>query len=545
MKTASGLAPGDWLDRLQKRLGPRYVLAIAAMASLVVLGFTVINLALVSLFYGSVSTGVALRVGGLAVAVDIVGILLTLWAIRPSIRLLARWATDGYPGALAREAWETAVQIPRRVATRGVVIVMLVQVPTFVYGASQLHAGAGAVPVIFVAALETVAAAGLLIALLCERMLQPVVRRALGRLPSDFVPAGPAFSLRAKLLVGLPIVNVMTGILAAGLARGSAGPTAQLAVAAGASLAVSMTVSLILTASLSRSLRAPVDELVDATGRVGMGDLDTHIPPLTSDELGTLTGRFNRMVTELRDSIEQLRAAQARIVAASDEARRQVERDLHDGAQQQLVLVNLKLGLAKKKLADDPAAAEAALEEARGDAERALAQLRDLAHGIYPQVLTSDGLPGALAEAAKQAAIPASVDCDGAGRYPPDLEAAVYFCCQEALQNAAKHAGLRARASVTLSQADGELRFAVADDGAGFDATAASESSGLQNMADRIGALGGELTIDSAPGNGTTVSGIVNVASEDDEPGHPSASSSSPHVSGRTKRGDRMRIGSP
>jgi signal transduction histidine kinase len=142
-------------------------------------------------------------------------------------------------------------------------------------------------------------------------------------------------------------------------------------------------------------------------------------------------------------------------------------------------------------------------------AQRALAELRDLAHGIYPAVLQNDGLPGALAEAAERAAIPATLQCDGAGRYPPELEAAVYFCCLEALQNAAKHAGDGAQAKVELSHRNSALVFAVADDGRGFDATNAPPSAGLQNMTDRIGALGGSLLIDSAPGRGTNVTGTI------------------------------------
>jgi signal transduction histidine kinase len=118
-------------------------------------------------------------------------------------------------------------------------------------------------------------------------------------------------------------------------------------------------------------------------------------------------------------------------------------------------------------------------------------------------------LPAALKEAARRSALTAEVNCQALTRYPSRLEAAVYFCCLEALQNAAKHAGQRARATISLADQDGVLRFAVADDGAGFDIPSATASAGLQNMADRIGALGGELRVDSTPGRGTTVSGLV------------------------------------
>jgi signal transduction histidine kinase len=175
------------------------------------------------------------------------------------------------------------------------------------------------------------------------------------------------------------------------------------------------------------------------------------------------------------------------------------------------MLVNLKLGLLERKLADDPAALEGLVAESRADLDRALDELRDLAHGIYPQVLTSDGLAGALAEAVEQAPMAAELECDGARRYAPELEAAIYFCCLEALQNAAKHAGANARAAVALREVGDALAFEVADDGVGFDAASANGSAGLQNMADRIGALGGELRVESTPGVGTRVAGSVPV----------------------------------
>ena len=203
----------------------------------------------------------------------------------------------------------------------------------------------------------------------------------------------------------------------------------------------------------------------------------------------------------------------ARIVAASDESRRRVERDLHDGAQQNLVLLNLKLGQIERAAAGNPEL-KPLIAESRAELERALGELRDLAHGIYPQVLTSDGLAAALSEASANSAIRVTIESNGAGRYPVEIEAAAFFCCLEALQNASKHAGEGASVTVSLSETDGELRFEVADDGIGFDPASVNGSAGLQNMADRIGALGGELAVDSAPGSGTRVSGSVPVTGE-------------------------------
>jgi signal transduction histidine kinase len=228
---------------------------------------------------------------------------------------------------------------------------------------------------------------------------------------------------------------------------------------------------------------------------------------------------FNEMLAGLRERerlrghnvelIDELRASRERIVASADAERRRLERDLHDGAQQQLVLTGLKLGLARRQIDTDPETAGTTLDEIRMDLDRALAELRDLAHGIYPAQLQSDGLPGALRDAVDRAAISSQLHCDATGRYPPEVEAAIYFCCLEALQNAAKHAGEGAHATVRLADDGSVIRFEVTDDGPGFDVAEAASSHGIQNMTDRIGALGGELKIESVPGQGTKVLAVV------------------------------------
>jgi signal transduction histidine kinase len=155
-------------------------------------------------------------------------------------------------------------------------------------------------------------------------------------------------------------------------------------------------------------------------------------------------------------------------------------------------------------------AADAMLPEAREELKDSVAELRDLAHGLYPQLLESEGLPGALRDAAQRSTANVEVHCNGAGRYPAEIEAAVYFCCLEALQNAIKHAGPDARIELELGEDAGSLRFQVADDGRGFARTNGRPAgAGLQNMADRLGALGGDLLVSSRPGLGTTVCGTV------------------------------------
>jgi signal transduction histidine kinase len=206
--------------------------------------------------------------------------------------------------------------------------------------------------------------------------------------------------------------------------------------------------------------------------------------------------------------IEDLKASRVRLVAAQDGERRRIERNIHDGAQQQLVALQVKLGLTRSIAPKDARGAERLLSELQTETEQALSDLRDLARGIYPPLLADQGLIAALEAQARKSSVPVTVDADSIARFPQDIEAAVYFCVLEALQNVAKYANATA-ATVTLSATDGGLSFTVTDDGIGFDPTTVGYGTGLQGMADRLSALGGDVEISSAPGKGTTVAGRV------------------------------------
>ena len=215
--------------------------------------------------------------------------------------------------------------------------------------------------------------------------------------------------------------------------------------------------------------------------------------------------------------ISELRESRQRLVTAGDEARRRLERNLHDGAQQDLVALAIKLKIAGGVLGDDDAEARELLQELQADTAAALENLRTLARGIYPPLLADLGLVAALNAQAGKSPVPVTVRAEGIGRFPQDTEAAVYFCCLEALQNTAKYARATA-ARISLSAADGALTFAVSDDGAGYDSARTPMGSGLRNMADRLTALGGRLEVRSAPGAGTTVTGQLPVAAPAAEP---------------------------
>jgi signal transduction histidine kinase len=209
--------------------------------------------------------------------------------------------------------------------------------------------------------------------------------------------------------------------------------------------------------------------------------------------------------------IEELRASRQRMVTAQDEARRRLERNIHDGAQQQLVALAVKLNLVGAVVGNDDDKARAIIDQLKVEANDALENLRDLARGIYPPLLADRGLVPALEAQARKSAIPVTLETDGVGRYPQEVEAAVYFCTLEALQNIAKYSRATA-ATVRLRGQDGVVTFEVHDDGAGFDPRATTYGSGLQGMADRLSALGGRLEIRSSVGQGTTVAGELPAA---------------------------------
>jgi signal transduction histidine kinase len=214
-----------------------------------------------------------------------------------------------------------------------------------------------------------------------------------------------------------------------------------------------------------------------------------------------LTAELQRRLQQISEQAAELRASRQRIAAAQDAERRRLERNIHDGAQQHLVALAVKLRLAATFARRDPEKALRVVRELEHQTEQALVTLRDLAQGIYPAVLREKG----LAEALRPYAM---VEADGVGRYDPDVEAAAYFCCLEAVQNAAKHAP-GSGVVISLRDQDDELRFSVCDDGPGFDPGTASIGAGLQNMKDRAASVGGSIAIESRPGKGTTVSGEI------------------------------------
>jgi signal transduction histidine kinase len=253
-----------------------------------------------------------------------------------------------------------------------------------------------------------------------------------------------------------------------------------------------------------------------------LGAVSLMVPPgdpLTPSQekvLRDVSGQAGLVLRNVR-LLEELRASRQRLVAAQDEERRRLERNIHDGAQQQLVALAVTLGLAERMIETDPAKAATMVAEAKGATNEALEDLRDLARGIYPPLLADKGLGAAIEGQIRKSPVPVHLDTDGIGRYPQETEAAVCFCCLEALQNVTKYAHANT-VTVRLIQTNGGLTFEVSDDGRGFDSGSTSFGTGLQGMADRIEAIGGALQIESEPGAGTTVRGRIPVRALEGSP---------------------------
>jgi signal transduction histidine kinase len=264
---------------------------------------------------------------------------------------------------------------------------------------------------------------------------------------------------------------------------------------------------------------------VDGQAMPALPDADMSVPVVHGDDLlGAISIKMPRaeplrpagqqlvadvasqagLVLSNAGLIEDLRASRQRLVTAQDETRRRLERNIHDGAQQDLVALAIKLRLAATTIDDDPA--RQILGDLQADAADALENLRDLARGIYPPLLADLGLAAALNAQASKSAVPVAVEADGIGRFGQDTEAAVYFCCLEALQNTSKYAQA-SQARIAVQARSGTLCFTVSDDGAGYDTSHTPMGSGQRNMADRLAALGGRLEVRSAPSSGTTITG--------------------------------------
>ncbi|MFZ0975702.1 MAG: histidine kinase [Solirubrobacteraceae bacterium] len=271
----------------------------------------------------------------------------------------------------------------------------------------------------------------------------------------------------------------------------------------------------------------PVDAPVVGGGRsvTDLHDADGHVVAvLIHDEAleaetafinvigsyASLSLENQRLAADVAHLVGEMRDAQARAAASADDAREQIERDLHDGAQQRLIMLRIKLQLAAERSGDAAPDTAEQFNQLGTEVQLAIDELRAFAQGVFPAVLRDFGPVAALKQAVRAAPVPTTVSGVNVARYQPEVERAIYFCCLEALQNTYKHAGTATSAAVRISTRGRELTFEVADNGPGFDADTAATGAGLRNMHDRVTSLGGSLTIDA--GRGTRIAGAIPVS---------------------------------
>jgi signal transduction histidine kinase len=260
-------------------------------------------------------------------------------------------------------------------------------------------------------------------------------------------------------------------------------------------------------------------ELLGAVAVVKREDMTPTETRLVNDlahEAG-LALKNERLAAELSQRLEELTISRQRLVTAQDTERRRIERNLHDGAQQDLIALKLKLAAAQGMAEQNPRQTRELLEGLITDVSGAVETLRELARGIYPAVLADLGLVAALEAQAARSPMTVEVHADSVQRYPLEIEAAVYFCCLEALQNAVKHAHATTMV-INVEELDGELSFTATDNGQGIDVATARGGSGIQNMMDRMAALRGSLDLRALPGGGTEVSGRLPVRAGQETP---------------------------
>lgn len=342
-------------------------------------------------------------------------------------------------------------------------------------------------------------------------VLRPMLR-AVGRRIDGPPPPVSGTSLKKRLLFVTPGLSVAMAMVGCGVAftpgQDEGLAITQLALATVISAAATIPVTMLL----EKAVRDPIDDLLAGTKRIRDADYGTLVPELSSDELAELARSFNSAMAGLAERqrlarenvrlLDEVRASRSRIVAASDASRQRVERNLHDGAQQRLVALALDLRMLEESLPNSSTEdAVNAVRQATNDVKEALAELRELARGLHPAVLATDGLSCALDQLATRAKVSVTVHATPE-RFPQAVEIAAYFVAAEALANVVKYAHA-SQVRVSAGVTGGNLMIEISDDGIG--GATLGLGTGLAGLVDRVAALDGTLRLDSPVGQGTKV----------------------------------------
>jgi signal transduction histidine kinase len=500
----------DLVNEIERRLGRRrtlpfyIVLAYAAMTALGAAGILVLG-RIEELTVGETLglLGGLLVVVGVAAAFSIVG---TAHSVRP----LFDWLEGDRDPSRAEEMASLATDVPKLAIGWGA-RAALVNGPIYIAGLCiVISADVADVAVITFALILFIALVLLASAFMGQIVIRPVVLAVAAELDRPPMPRS-WISVRAKLALFVPILLLVATYVGAAISldpgQSIGDALGHVALAGGMILVFAVPVALLLAYSTLQ----PLGDLLRATERIKAGDFSTRVPELSGDEHGVLARSFNeameglaereRLAGENVELLDEVRASRARIITASDAERRRVERNIHDGAQQQLVALALELRLIEERVKDDPEL-QGMVRRAGETLKKATGELRELARGLHPSVLSTDGLGPALGQLATRAPVPVRVTAPDE-RFSEPVESTAYFVASEALANVAKYAEAT-KAEVSIARRNGRLHVQITDDGKG--GADPGTGSGLAGLADRVAALDGRLTVESPPGAGTTVS---------------------------------------
>jgi signal transduction histidine kinase len=500
-----------WLDRAYTRLGWRLPLVALGAICLTLPPLAAAGgliLVRVQSLSSADATEFVLQSAGHAVLASLLAVLFARRVVAP----LKAWAAARGERSAGEAAWRAAQRIP----SRFVLAMVLGGALVFPAGAiiNESSVGALSLPFFIVTMLGVVgvfALVGCVVGFGIQIVLRPVMRdiaSAVDPLP----PFGRGVSVRLKLLVAVPLILTAQAMGPIVLATPPRTPWSEVLQRTWIVYALGIPFGFPAALLIAYSTVRPLEDLFSATKRLGRRDFKTRVPELSADEYGVLARSFNeameglaereRFASENERLLDQVRASRARIVAASDAERRRIERNIHDGAQQQLVAHALELRMLQE-IADTstPEQLRSLLDAASANVEAALDELRELARGLHPSVLATDGLPPALRQLATRAPIPISVSAPHE-RFPEAIESTAYFIACEALANIAKYAHA-STAEISVQRVDSRLVVDIADDGIG--GADQNEGSGLAGLADRVAAVDGTLTVQSPAGKGTRI----------------------------------------